>query len=566
MKPSERVIMYTPRAVMAGSKLIIMSLIVLAVLVCDSTRSADTDVKFEQPVKSADCYDYVEVTAKMDKPPAVNPFIQMQLTGEFGLAGQPASKVEGFCDSEDGSFYRIRFMPTEPGRYEYTIRLQGNGSDERTTGYFEAQKSSSKGIVRVDPEYPWHFIWDGTGEHFFWNSTTTYWLLGWQDESVIRESLARLARLKINRIRVALNGRTSDGMRWKEPLAIPSDKFQYRLEPWPAAKSADVENPGYDVTRFNLDHFRKAERMLRHARKLNIVASLIFHLDGRDKGVDPFGKAGMGGEGEQRYYRYCIARFGAFSNIMWDVTNEWHLFRDEAWVNKMGALIKQCDPYEHTTSVHGTGHFPFQKSPWCDYAMFQCWDEHGSYEFMLKNRRQQAQTGRKMPQVNEEYGYEDHYPFPWGEKRKWPLRIAESRRKLAWEITMAGCYQTTGERANVLGYGGWITGRGNNEMIMLEGYARMKEFFEKLPWWRLEPRPDLVTDSALCLAEVGELYVVYLPEGLKTTIKLEDRPYSVTRYNPRNGSIQKLQDTVKGSWTCPLMPDTEDWVLLLKSI
>jgi hypothetical protein len=219
----------------------------------------------------------------------------------------------------------------------------------------------------------------------------------------------------------------------------------------------DIENPGYDVKRFNLEHFRKCERMLAHARKRGMVVSLIFHLDGRDKGVDPFGKAGMGGPDEQRYYRYAVARFGAFDNVVWDLTNEWHLFRDEAWVENIGAFVKECDPYDHLASVHGKEVFPFRKSPWADYAMFQRWDEHGAHEFMWKNRREQAATGRPMPQVNEEYGYEDHYPFPWGEARKWPARVADNRRRIAWEIAMAGGYQTTGERANVPGYGGWIT-------------------------------------------------------------------------------------------------------------
>jgi hypothetical protein len=58
--------------------------------------------------------------------------------------------------------------------------------------------------VRIDKAHPWHFIWEGTGEHYFWNGTTTYWLLDWQDEDVIRQAIDRLARLKVNRIRVAL--------------------------------------------------------------------------------------------------------------------------------------------------------------------------------------------------------------------------------------------------------------------------------------------------------------------------------------------------------------------------
>jgi len=33
-------------------------------------------------------------------------------------------------------------------------------------------------------------------------------------------------------------------MRWKEPEVKPTDKFQFRLEPWRAARATDIENPG----------------------------------------------------------------------------------------------------------------------------------------------------------------------------------------------------------------------------------------------------------------------------------------------------------------------------------
>jgi hypothetical protein len=341
----------------------------------------------------------------------------------------------------------------------------------------------------------------------------------------------------------------------------PSDMFQFRLEPWPAARPENIENPGYDVTRFNLAHFRKCERMLRHARDRNMIVSLIFHLDGRDKGVDPFGKAGMGGPDEQRYYRYVIARFAAFENVMWDVTNEYRLFRDDAWAEKMGALIERHDPYQHLTSVHGHGTFTFRTSPWADFAMYQSWDEHGAYEFMLKNRQEQAAAGRPMPQVNEEYGYEDHYPSPWGENRKWPARVADSRRRLAWEMTMAAGYQTTGERANVPGYGGWITGRGNDDMVMLKGYAHLADFFSRIAWWKLEPSPDWVQERGLCLADPGREYVIYLPEGGSATIILDAAIYYAQWFNPRTGKYSRLPNVDTTKWKAPKTESKADSVL-----
>ncbi len=486
------------------------SAVLCAVLVAPAALyAAPADVSFTQSAGSVGCYDYVEIILKVDRPDASNPFTDVAVEGEFSQRGAEAVRVDGFCDAADGSAFRIRFMPTQPGDYRYSVTYRQGDYQASHTGQFKARNDKRRGLIRVDKEHPWHFVWEGTGKHYFWNSTTTYWLLGWRDDVVIRESLDRLARLGVNRIRVALNGRTRDGMRWKEPDVKPSEKFQFRLEPWLAARSDDIENPGYDVTRFNLAHFRRCERMLPHARRLGIQVSLIFHLDGRDPGVDPFGAAGMGGPDEQRYYRYVVARMAAFDNVMWDVTNEWHLFRNEAWVNKMGTLIKQWDPYDHVTSVHGHGQFPFRTSPWADFAMYQSWDEHGGYAFMLKNRREQEQAGRPMPQVNEEYGYEDHYPYPWGEGRKWPARVADNRRRLAWAMTMAGGYQTTGERANVPGCGGWITGRGDDSMVMLEGYKHLLEFFTALPWWRLCPDNDFFEARDRSLVDTKLTHVAY---------------------------------------------------------
>ena len=33
--------------------------------------------------------------------------------------------------------------------------------------------------------------------------------------------------------------------------------------------------------------------------------------------------------------------------------------------------------------------------------MYQSWDEHGGYQFMLNNRRDQLAAGRPMPQVKQ---------------------------------------------------------------------------------------------------------------------------------------------------------------------
>ncbi|HXA03885.1 MAG TPA: hypothetical protein VNY30_03560, partial [Bryobacteraceae bacterium] len=58
---------------------------------------------------------------------------------------------------------------------------------------------------------------------------------------------------------------------------------------------------------------------------------------------------------------------------------------------------------------------------------------------------QQERLGRIIPQTNEEYGYEDHYPM-WAQGLG--SESADTLRRTAWEIVMAGGYQTAGETAD----------------------------------------------------------------------------------------------------------------------
>src|SRR5919201_979737 len=120
----------------------------------------------------------------------------------------------------------------------------------------------------------------------------------------------------------------------------------------------------------------------------------------------------------------------------------------------MGTLLKTVDPYRHLTSVHGHADFLFRTSPWADFAMYQSWDER-------------ADRG-------------------------------------------------TGKGAD--SGGGWINGRGDEQMTMLEGYGHIVTCFTGLEWWKMDPHDELVDQGAYCLAEPGRQYLVYLPAGKPATV------------------------------------------------
>ncbi len=174
-------------------------------------------VSFAESSRTVQAFDFIEISARISAPHAQNPFTDAEFRGTFTQkAGNRRWQVEGFCDAEDGSVYRVRFMPSTAGEYTYSVEYRQGLFHRTSTGTFQVTNGGRRGPIRIDPGNRWHFIWEGTGEHYFFNGTTAYWLIGWRDDEVIRSSIDRLQRLKINRIRVTLAGRTN--LQYGEPV------------------------------------------------------------------------------------------------------------------------------------------------------------------------------------------------------------------------------------------------------------------------------------------------------------------------------------------------------------
>jgi hypothetical protein len=501
----------------------------------------------------------VEVTLNVTSPDAKNAFTDVVVEGQFGKAGDSQRLlVGGFCDSADGSVFRIRFMPAVPGDYAYSVTYRQGGFEKTHTGTFRAFDGHRRGPIRVDPKYPWHFIWEGTGEHYFFNGTTAYWLPGWREERIINYSIERLHKLKVNRLRVLLSGAAN--MFWGEQV-MTGENFTMYLRPWIAQAPESIDHPGIDYTRFNIPYWQKWERLLRFARDRDVIISVVLDISTHQA------QAAAGSEDERRYIRYAVARLSAFSNITYDLGDDLDSFRDEKWAHETGTLIESLDPYKHLATSHPV-HREHQDraSDWFGFTSIQDWSRR-QHTLMLEERQIQMKTGRIIPQTNEEYGYEDHYP-QWAPEP--PGDSAETLRRVAWDIAMAGAYGTAGESArrgtNIWPDtgGGWINGRGDDTMVMLKGYEHMVDFFTSFEWWKTEPHDELVNNGAYCLAKPGEIYAVYLPKGGDVTIKLEPGSYEATWFSAFTGEKVPLPPVEGPVWTSPKAPGWLDWALLLE--
>jgi hypothetical protein len=540
----------------------------------NTALASPASVSFSQSAASVEAYDFVEVTINVASPDAKNPFTDAVVEAQFGKAGESKRlSVDGFCDSPDGSVFRVRFMPWSPGDFSYSITYRQGEFTKTYSGSIRAVEGHRRGPIRVDPQYPWHFIWEGTGEHYFFNGTTAFWLMGWREERVINHSIERLHRLKINRIRVLVAGAAN--VFWGEPV-MTGQNFTMALRPWIAVAPESFDQPGIDFTRFNILYWQKWERMLRFARDRDVIISAI--LDISTHTAQP----AAGGEDERRYIRYAVARLSAFSNLTYDLGDDLDSFRDEKWAHETGTLIEAWDPYKHLASSHPVyREHQDRASDWFGFTSIQNWSRQ-QHALMLEEREIQKKTGRIIPQANEEYGYEDHYPH-WAPAP--PGDSAEILRQTAWDIAMAGAYGTAGESCrrgtNVWpdSGGGWINGRGDDTMVMLKGYEHMVDFFTSFEWWKTEPHDELVSKGAYCLAKPGEIYAVYIPvrplcgnqehfgyqEACgEVTIKLEPGTYDAKWFSATTGEIVPLPPVQGPAWTLPKPPGWLDWALLLE--
>ena len=187
---------------------------------------------------------------------------------------------------------------------------------------------------------------------------------------------------------------------------------------------------------------------------------------------------------------------------------------------------------------------------------------------MLEERQIQLKTGRIIPQTNEEYGYEDHYPL-WAPPP--PGDSADTLRRTAWDIAMAGAYGTAGETArrgtNIWPDtgGGWINGRSDDTTTMLEWLRAHGGVLHQLRVVEDGIRTtSWSTGGAYCLAKPGEVYAIYVPDSRKVTVTLEPGTYDAKWFSAITGEVVPIAPVAGLQWTLPEPPGSQDWALLLQ--
>jgi hypothetical protein len=520
-----------------------------------SIRTAYADIEVKSGSAVIPCFDVYEIIIGTNEPPEGNPFTDVQVSATFTPKGGSPIEVDGFCDDQKGKCFRVRFCPSLADteyRYSLTTNIEAG---KKHTGSFRTTKSDGMQPVVVNPEHPKHFQYAASGKPFYHMGFTAYHLLDISnDDNDIRKLLDYCVRYDFNKVRFLLTGYPRDndtrnisqyrfeGDLWNLPNygAPPGE-----LNPLPAWLG---EPHRYDFTRFNVAYWQKADRAIQAMRNRGIVATCIVTIEKQNLPNE----YGVLTDNEQRLYHYAVARLAAFSNVWWDLGNEHNEYRKPDWAAKMGELVKKWDPYDRLCSAHGYADWNYDNQLWADYIITQQYGDCTTVnEWVLKYRE------IPKPYVNEEYGYEGVLDEPkHGQNTDWV-------RKCHWSIAMAGGYAT---------YGDWTYGSPFYTGHIGQGKAPaqlhyLRETFESIPYCQMEPHNELVGKGAFCLAEEGDIYLVYLADVEETVLEvnLAGKSCKITWINPRTGERTSTEDTTKSKITLRA-PSPGDWAVIIKIV
>jgi hypothetical protein len=315
--------------------------------------------------------------------------------------------------------------------------------------------------------------------------------------------------------------------------------------------------------------YRKVERILDDlsARRMMVYPFAGFFGRAANRPTQP--------QEQELYVRYTLARFGAYWNVLLNVSGPEPLLRTRptmtrAEVNRLGTLIASLDVYSHPLSAHNrTGDDEFMGEPWPTYTILQGpktvnLDLLG--DTLLDNHHPTRPLyAQETLWSGNQHGHPDYGDT---ELRKNAYVIVMSAAALNFSDNGGPRVEDIGNSSS--GFSGTLD-LGDRRQWRHDIVKRVWDFLETVPFYSMHARQDLVS-AGRCLAQVGERYLVYLPCGGAVDVAVQGGPYNATWINaqdtadhrpavPSGGRGPAAPSGDSRRWVAPV--DGDDWLLYL---
>lgn len=510
--------------------------------------------------------------------------------------------VHGFYDVDTGTgqiVFKIRFNASEQGnwRYDVSCTRQADGAPCGVTApskTFTVSGSARRGFLRRDPSFPKKFVYDSSFHPFIWGQT--YYQIvtnavaggGWQ--TAVTNSRDK----GLNKVRMLLYP-------WW-PYYTPYGDTQ----PF----NGGTTTPNHDA--INVNHWRKFDQVVNKLYITNdlegspMLAEIILFKD-KAVGTDPATGTPINDPGrvfgsvpqDDRYVRYAVARYAAFPNVMWCLSNEWQTARNDAayWTNRATTLTNN-DPWafdaSHTRpralSIHPHNEARFSFSA----PTFYNWPAQDVLQWSIGhdpcvpgsnpcvNSDEWANFGitnnlsDNRPVVNDEYGYINSKL----NGNCATVFTPDDERRGMWAIAVAGGYGSFGDNTGVCANttppsirSDWVAQtRAYTDTLALSNFFRNNL---NGVWWQMNSNNSRVskvgnTMRVYAMEGAGQ-YVVYAVRNqaittgkgkFNVTLPTSNN-YTTTFYDPRGAQTPAAQTKMvtQSAQVRFVTPTFDDWVL-----
>jgi hypothetical protein len=506
-----------------------------------------------------------------------NKFTDVDLWVQYQAPSGKLTNFFGFFDGDgqgggtasEGTVWKMRFMPDEVGQWKYVYGWSdgtpgGKGTFKCTT------EMAGKGILRPYRDNPRWLAYNGT-EPVWLKSyyETGHGSIGQDFDWIVENVYSRIVDNGYNHIQV----------NWLLSLCCFE---QYYLDgPEPETLDLALYEEGKVESTMNLDVWRRMERHMGWLNDNDIGVHMFLGVDGsQNEGaawevLTPAQK--------DFYVRYMVARLAPYANLAgWNFVWEVEGSRESHELG-FARLVQKYDVFDHLRTYEDE--FPRENHYHLPAYNFAAVENHG---IAAPNKDQERHLWRSA--------WTHHMACLLGDKGKpvymsegnalwrrfWHERVGATQddlRRAAWACATAGAYfNWNGHEKEYELYAHGPSGLPFSEDnpfhlsasyidILTDVMTREVDFF------RMHPHDALLAQHRVLevylLAEPGQQYLVFSPDGQPFAVRLEQGTYNKVRWIDAVSGKRVEQDPLhilSDADPVPFSPPTTvtDWVLVIQ--